>query len=438
VVDGSLPLAVAAHRKDGRLSRRAAVEVIAIGDELLIGDTIDTNGAWLGSTLAESGIRVARRTVVGDQDDAIRSAVSDALARTSAAVCCGGLGPTPDDRTRPVVAAIYGWPLELDESWMTAMHARFDALGRDMPEANRVQAEVPRGAVLFRNAIGTAPGLGLADDAHGITVLLPGVPREMRWLMENAVVGWLQDRLDHTDRPIRRLILRTTGMAESSLAERIAGVEAEIAPLTLAYLPMGSGIDLRITSWGDVDEADVTTRFERAERLLRDRLGDVVYSTGWTDLADVVGHALRQRGLTISLAESCTGGLLAKRLTDSPGSSDFMVAGVVSYANAAKTSLLDVPTATIEQYGAVSRETVAAMLEGILHRTGTRCGISVTGVAGPGGGTDEKPVGTVWVAAAAGDGRRVRRLNLPGNRAEVRERATQAALKILLDMLTRA
>jgi nicotinamide-nucleotide amidase len=413
-----------------------AVEVVAIGDELLLGDTVDTNGAWLGTTFSAAGIRVVRRAIVGDDDDAIRSAVTEALARTGVVVCCGGLGPTPDDRTRPVVASIYGWPLEVDESWVATMRSRFEVRGLTMSPTNVVQAEVPRGATVFRNAIGTAPGLGLADDERGVTVLLPGVPREMRWLLEHHALDWLHERLLHGKRRISRRVLRTTGVAESTLAERIADITGDIAPVTLAFLPTGVGIDLRLTSWGDADDETAGKRLGEIEGSLRARLGRAIYGEDGADLAEIVGNTLRSRGWTIAVAESCTGGLLAKRLTDAAGSSDFMVAGVVSYSNEAKTAFLDVPAATIEDHGAVSQETAAAMLDGILRRAGTDCAVSITGIAGPGGGTEEKPVGTVWVGVTCGGARRVRRLRLFGDRAEIRERSVQAALKILLDTLS--
>jgi nicotinamide-nucleotide amidase len=208
-----------------------------------------------------------------------------------------------------------------------------------------------------------------------------------------------------------------------------------MSPLTLAFLPTGTGIDLRLTSWGEADDVTVSARFDEIERALHERLGRVIYGDEQVDLARVVGDALRQRGLTIAVAESCTGGLLAKRLTDAAGSSDFMIGGIVTYADEAKIELLGVPAATIERHGAVSEETAVAMLDGIIGRTGADCAISITGIAGPGGGTEEKPVGTVWTGVAAGDERRVRLVRLFGDRSEIRERSVQAALKILLDML---
>jgi nicotinamide-nucleotide amidase len=225
-------------------------------------------------------------------------------------------------------------------------------------------------------------------------------------------------------------------VAESTLAERIADITGDIAPVTLAFLPTGVGIDLRLTSWGDADDETAGNRLAEIEGSLRERLGHAIYGEDGADLAEIVGNTLRSRGWTIAVAESCTGGLLAKRLTDAAGSSDFMVAGVVSYSNQAKTTFLDVPAATIEDHGAVSEETAAAMLDGILRRAGTDCAVSITGIAGPAGGTEEKPVGTVWVGITCGGARRVRRLSLFGDRAEIRERSVQAALKILLDMLS--
>lgn len=416
-------------------ANRSAIELVAIGDELLFGDTVDTNGSWLSQQLTAHGIRVVRRTVVGDDDAAIRSAVGEALDRTGVVVCSGGLGPTPDDRTRDAVAGLYGWPLEIDDDWVESMRQRFQARGLAMAESNRVQAQVPRGAVMFRNDVGTAPGLALEDDALGITVLLPGVPGELRWLMEHAAGPWLRQRLTGSGAPIPRRVLRTTGIAESALAEKIADIVVGIAPVGVAFLPTGTGIDLRLTIWSDAGADDASAALDRAEQRLRERLGAAVYGTGTEDLAAVVGAALRRGGLTLCVAESCTGGLLSKRLTDEPGASDFYIAGVTSYADDAKIRLLGVSEPVIREHGAVSGETAEAMLEGIMAVTGADCGLSITGIAGPAGGSPGKPVGTVWVGAAAADRRRLRRLHLSGTRTEIRERSGQAALKILLGLL---
>jgi nicotinamide-nucleotide amidase len=230
-------------------------------------------------------------------------------------------------------------------------------------------------------------------------------------------------------------MLRVTGIAESALAERLADIEAELAPLTLAYLPTGIGIDLRLTSWGNVPGEAAIEALDQAERRMRERLGTLVYGTGTDDLAEVVGTVLRDRGLTVAVAESCTGGLLAKRLTDTPGSSHYLLAGIVCYSNASKEDLLGIEADLIRAHGAVSEPVAAAMLEGALSRTGATCALSITGIAGPGGGTPEKPVGTVWMGVAAGEQRRLKHVRLFGSRAEIRARAAQAALKLLLDLL---
>jgi len=416
------------------VSARAGIEVVAIGDELLLGDTTDTNGSWLGQRLAAEGLRVTGRAVVGDDDAAIRAAVESALGRAGAVLCCGGLGPTPDDRTRAAVAAVYGWPLELDESWLDVIRERFVRRGMTMPAINRVQAEVPRGARLLRNELGTAPGL-ILDGAPGLVVLLPGIPSELRWLMEHGVIEHLRQRLAPSRGRVQKRVLRVTGIAESALAERLADIEATLAPLTLAYLPSGISIDLRLTSWGDQTDAEAAAALDDAERRLSERLGTLAWGRGDDDLAALLGQALRDRGLQVAVAESCTGGLVAKRLTDAAGASDYVNAGVVAYSNDAKQALLGVDAALLQAHGAVSEPVAAAMLEGIRRRTGASCAISVTGVAGPGGGTAEKPVGTVWIGAAAGDGSRVQLYRLFGTRAEIRARACQAALKQLFDLL---
>jgi nicotinamide-nucleotide amidase len=234
---------------------------------------------------------------------------------------------------------------------------------------------------------------------------------------------------------VLRRLLRTTGIAESALAEKIDDIARSIAPLGLASLPVGTGIDLRLTSWGDLGDADARAALDAAEQRLRDRLGSLVYGGADQDLAAVAGDALRARGLTIAVAESCTGGLLAKRLTDAAGASDYMIGGVVAYADSAKQKLLEVDAATIAAHGAVSEATAKAMLDGARRITGADCALSITGVAGPGGGTAEKPVGTVWVGVAVPGRTSARLLRLFGTRAEIRERAAQAALKNLVDLL---
>jgi nicotinamide-nucleotide amidase len=420
------------------MAQPAAVEIVAIGTELLLGETHETNGTWLGQNLAAAGLAVARRTIVGDEADAIRDAVEQALHRTGTVLCTGGLGPTRDDFTKPVIAALYGRRLMLDAAWLEVVQRRFRDRGIEMAANNRTQAEVPEGAILFPNARGTAPGLALEDPALGLVVLLPGVPSEMRGLVQEHVLPFLIARLTERPYPILSRVLRTTGIAESALGERIDDLVVAMVPLTVSFLPGEGSVDLRITSWGGMPAEEASRSLDREEALLRERLGPRVYGVGDDDLAAVVGGLLREQGFTLAVAESCTGGLLAKRLTDAAGASDFFIAGFVPYADSAKQRFVGVQAETLARHGAVSEQTVSELVEGARIAAGADCALAVTGIAGPGGGTPDKPVGTVWIAAAAGDRVEARRLQFAGDRAEIRARSAQAALALLRRILTEA
>jgi len=408
------------------------VEVVAIGTELLLGFTVDTNGAALGQALSALGIRITRRTTVPDTPEAIRTAVAEALGRTGVVITTGGLGPTRDDLTREAVAGLYGWPLEFDEAIWQGLADRFRRMGRNLAPTNRVQAMVPSGAVVLPNRWGTAPGLWL-EGPPGLVVVLPGVPREMRKLLDHEVVPRLARRVG-AETVIRSLVLRTTSLPESVVAERVGPLEEALDPLTVAYLPGVLGVDLRLTAWELApDEAD--RRLAAAAGTLRGLLGDHVYGEGDQDLAAVVLDALRSRGLTLGLGESCTGGMVGTRLTAIAGSSDVFAGSVVCYANSAKVALLGVDPALIGAEGAVSEAVAEAMARGAAARFSAGAGIGITGIAGPGGGTEAKPVGTVcfgWVVGGTVDrGRYV----FPGSRQEIRERATQYALHRLWRLL---
>jgi nicotinamide-nucleotide amidase len=408
------------------------VEIVTVGTELLLGFTVDTNGAELGRGLAAAGAAVVRRTAVPDRPDAVRAAVAEALDRTGFVVTTGGLGPTRDDLTKHVVAELFGRALVLDEAVLRALEARFRRFGRPMPESNRGQAEVPQGATVLANPRGTAPGLWLEDDRGRTVVMLPGVPSEMRGLLAEQVLPRLAGRTGGT--VVRSRTLRTTGVPESALAERIGPIEAEIAPLTFAYLPGPEGVDLRLTAWGlSGDEAE--RLMKRAVDGLRPRLGEHCYGEDGTDLAAVVLDALRVGRRRLAVAESCTGGLLGQRLTAVPGSSDLFVGGVVAYADEVKCRYLGVPPEMLETHGAVSEETVRAMVEGACRAFDVPCALAITGIAGPSGGTPEKPVGTVWLAARADGATRVATRVLPGDRHEIRSRSAQAALDLLRRLL---
>ena len=402
------------------------LELVTIGTELLLGFTIDTNGAEIARQLGAVGTRVSRRTAIADRADDIRDAVSEALGRTGFVITTGGLGPTRDDITKKVVATLFDAPLEFREELWTALLERYRRLKRVPAESNRTQAEVPRGATVLPNRWGTAPGIWL-EGAPGTVVMLPGVPLEMRMLLEHEVVPRLTARSG--GRVVRSRTLRATGIPESTLADRLGDIEDDIAPITLAYLPGLEGVDMRMTAWDlPADEAD--RRLAAAAERIRSLAPDVLYGEGEDDLAALVLDAARQRGVRLAVAESCTGGMIGARLTAVPGSSDVFDGGAITYADSAKSDLLGVDLALIAEHGAVSEPVVKAMAVGAGRRFGA-VAVAVTGIAGPAGGSPEKPVGTVWLAVADGDDVRSSRIVTVGTRNEIRARAAQAALALL-------
>jgi nicotinamide-nucleotide amidase len=403
------------------------IELVTIGNELLLGFTFDTNGAEIARALSALGIDVVRRTAVPDRAEAIAGAVGEALRRTGAVLTTGGLGPTRDDVSKQAIADLYGLPLEFDDGVWSDIVTRFARVQRAPAASNRSQAEVPRGATVLRNRWGTAPGLWI-DGPLGLTIMLPGVPGEMRKLLEAEVVPRLAAHASGGG--VRTLVVRTTAIAESALAERMGEIEVEVAPLTLAYLPGIEGVDLRLTAW-EMEPSLADRRLRAAADLLRQRAGEHVYGEGDVDLAAVVLERARQAGLSLGTAESCTGGLVGGRLTTVPGSSDVFEGGVICYSNRLKTELLGVGPELIEEHGAVSEPVSRAMAEGARVRIGVDLAVSLTGVAGPGGGTAEKPVGTVWFAVASAAGTESKRVVFLGSRGEIRERASQTGLFLL-------
>ena len=407
------------------------LEVVTIGTELLLGQTIDTNAAELGRALAAAGVEVVRHTSVADRPELIRAAVTEALDRTGFVITTGGLGPTRDDMTKREVAAVFGKALQLDETVLRALEDRFRRLGRAMPAVNRTQAEVPEGATVLPNPRGTAPGLWVEDRAR-VVVMLPGVPSEMRGLLAEEVLPRLAAR--GTGLVVRSRSVRTTGIAESALAERVGAIEEEIAPLTLAYLPSTEGVDLRVTAWG-LREAEAERRLAQVAAVLRERAGEHAYGADGADLAAVVLDQLRARKGRLVVAESCTGGLLGARITAVPGASSVFIGGVVAYDDVVKSGTLDVSPELLEQYGAVSEQVVSAMAEGVQRQFAVDAALAITGIAGPTGGTADKPVGTVWLAARLGARTRALKRIFPGDRGEIRARSAQAALDLLRRVL---
>lgn len=402
---------------------------MTIGDELLLGFTIDTNGAYIARRLADVGIRVARRVAVGDTVPAIAAAVREALERSGAVVTTGGLGPTSDDVTRDAVAAVFARELRVDEAHEAWMRERWRRrFGRDMPDANRRQALIPEGARKLENRHGSAPGI-LVEDARGFVVTLPGVPRELRGMTDDTLVPLLRERgFGGPGARVASLTLRTTGVAESLVQDRLAHLrpgDGTSAP-SLAYLPGVEGVDLRLTADGAGAEAAVA----RLAAEIRQALGAAIYGEGDADLARVLLDLCRERGLRLCVAESCTGGLLGGRITAIPGSSDVFAGGIIAYANDVKVRELGVSEAELARHGAVSEPVVRQMALGAQGRFGAEVALAITGIAGPGGGTPEKPVGLVWLAVAFRAEVEARRIQSWGDRQEIRHRAAQGALDL--------
>lgn len=411
------------------------LELLTIGDELLLGFTVDTNAAHLARELAAIGVSIVRRGTVGDDADDIATAVREALDRTGAVITTGGLGPTSDDRTRPVIAELFGRELVPDEQQWEALRAIWRDRGRgEIPLSNRSQVMIPRGATVLTNRQGTAPGLWLEDERGRWCAMLPGVPREMRGMLSDELIPRIRERLGNTSTVVRSRTLRTTGIAESSLAELIAPISNQLDGLSLAYLPGPDGVDLRVTSRGLASVAADAT-LGRALEVLREHATRYAYTEDQRDLAAVVLEMCEARNLHIGVAESCTGGLLGARLTAIPGSSTVVEGGVISYSNAVKMRLVGVREATLEQYGAVSEQTAQEMASGVRALLGVEIGVAITGVAGPAGGTPEKPVGLVWIAVDFAGKVRAIGPRLIGDRAEIRYRATQAALDLVRRMV---
>ncbi|HEX6059158.1 MAG TPA: competence/damage-inducible protein A [Gemmatimonadaceae bacterium] len=415
------------------------IEVVTIGSELLLGFTIDTNAAHLARELAALGVSISRRTTVPDDAGAIAGAVGAALDRSGAVITTGGLGPTADDFTKDAIAALFGLEMVLDERILEGLKRLWRERGRpgELPVANHQQARIPRGARVLRNNHGSAPGIWLEDPRGRWVAMLPGVPSEMRGMLADTLLPLVRERVAADGAPatvVRSRTLRTTGIAESVVAERLGDAAREAAGLPVAYLPGLRGLDLRLTASGLPPEA-ADAALERGIDLLRERVGRYIYGEGDADLAAVVLERCRSRGLRIALAESCTGGLLGARLTAVPGSSDVVLGAVVAYANEVKETQLDVPRALLAGHGAVSEPVARAMASGVRRRFGAEIGIAVTGIAGPAGGTPEKPVGTVWIAIDAAQASRAVHARFFGDREEIRERAAQSALDLARRML---
>ena len=377
------------------------VEIITIGDELLIGQVVDTNSAWMGSLLNDNGFEVVHKTVTGDKAENIVSAVNAAGCRADVILITGGLGPTSDDLTLHALCDCFDASLRFSEEVYAHIEKIFSHRNLTMNELTRNQALVPDKATVIRNEAGTAPCTWFERDGK-VFVSMPGVPAEMKWLMTHEVIPRLKKRF-RQDLYIKHDTCWVTGYTESALAIELADFEKRLPSFVkLAYLPQAGIIRLRLSAYSRTsEEAETTLAALRKE--LEQRLHGQINPEGDKDIEVLVGERLRARGQTVGTAESCTGGALAAALTSVAGSSDYYVGGVVSYSNALKHKLLNVSETDLERYGAVSRPVVEQMARGALRVLGCDYAVATSGLAGPGGGTAEKPVGTVWIAVAHGD-----------------------------------
>jgi nicotinamide-nucleotide amidase len=402
-------------------------EIIAVGSELLTPDRIDTNSLFLTEELNKLGIEVLRKTIVGDNRELLAEAFRDALNRVPVVIASGGLGPTEDDLTRETVAELLGRRLQRNDEVVRAIEARFRSFKRDMPAVNLRQAMVPEGAEVLENPRGTAPGLWLEDKGRSIA-LLPGPPRELKPLFLEQVRPRLQRGVSSVRMFQREL--RVTGLGESHVEECIRPIYTRYKDVNTTILSVPGEIQVHLRTWTD-DDTHAETTLDEIIRSFELALGDRIFAHSGLSLEEVVAQLLTDNRATISTAESCTGGLLAERLTRIPGSSTYFLGGAVCYSNELKTAWADVPPEMIASKGAVSSEVAVALAEGIRGRVRSTFGVGITGIAGPGGGSEEKPVGTVHLALASPTGAKERLVHLPGDREGIRFYASQLALDMV-------
>ena len=422
----------------GSLAPLRHAVVIAVGSELLTPHKLDTNSLFLTERLNALGVAVRYKSVVGDDPQEIAAAVRQAVAHAELIILTGGLGPTEDDVTRDAVASAFGLALREDPTVLASIRSRFESRRVEMPSINRRQALVPDGAVVLSNANGTAPGLWL-EQPDGACLLLPGPPRELRPMFERAASRYIAERAE--GQRVFRRVLTVVGHTESHVESLTQPVYSQWrpprTPISTTILASPGQVELHLST-REAESASVHHALDEATAELSAVLGSSLVSTDGASLEAVVGRLLSARGCAVAVAESCTGGLTAYRLTGVPGASAYVRAGWVTYSNQAKTDLLGVDPAVIEEYGAVSEPVAAAMAVGARERGGEGYGLGITGVAGPGGGSLEKPVGTVCVALAGIDAEvRIRTFRFPGERETVRFQASQAALDMLRRDLVR-
>jgi nicotinamide-nucleotide amidase len=408
--------------------------LISIGDELLIGQTINTNVTFIGSALSEINVDVIKTSVVGDDQQTILNEFKESFDKADLVITTGGLGPTHDDITRIAVMKFFNTELSLDETILEDLQHFFSARGRKLNELNKQQAFIPKNSIPIRNFKGTSPGFWI-EEKNKIFIVLPGVPVEMKEMMSNFVIPQLKQKNPSVSKT-QRLILQTTGIPESALFEKIGNIDELLQGSKLAFLPNQYGVKLRITVRAE-SEVECSNKIVEIEQKIRTKIGRYIFATGEELLEETVGNILTERNLTISVAESCTGGLIANRLTDISGSSNYFERGVVAYSNAAKVEILKVDENALQKFGAVSAEIAMQMAEGIKAISGADIGLSTTGIMGPTGATFNKPIGLVYIGFCDDKICYAKKFLFGNDRIINKQRVSQTALEMLRRNLLR-
>jgi nicotinamide-nucleotide amidase len=403
--------------------------IITIGDEILIGQTLNTNAAYIGSRLIELSINIKKTSVVGDNETQILDEFKECFDANDLIIVTGGLGPTHDDITRKCIVKFFNTELVLNDDVLKDVKNIFSRRGRQLTKLNEDQALVPKIAKVIRNKLGTAPGVWIEKD-NKIFVVMPGVPFEMKEMMSSYVMPNLKEKLGKPEFVSTRIVLQTTGIPESFLFERLGNIDELLNGAEMAFLPSQFGVKLRITVKDKSEEAS-NNRLTEIEQKIRSKVGRFVFAKGEETLEEVVGRLLKDRELSISLAESCTGGNIANLLTNISGSSDYFERGVVSYSNGSKVEMLQVNEDTIQKHGAVSPEVAEQMSKGIKSISCTDLGLSITGILGPTGATPDKPVGLVYISLCDNKTCIVKKFLFGEDRLLNKQRATQAALDMI-------
>lgn len=394
---------------------------------MLIGQIVNTNAAWIGDQLSKMGLDVIRMIVIGDHREEIQSAVLDALEDAEVVVCTGGIGPTKDDITKEVLAEIFEEEMKFNQQAFDWIESHKAEQGQSTNNLHREQAVLPTGFKLYRNSKGTAPGM-MYEQNGNFLIVVPGVPYEMKALLRDQILEEIKEKV--TGKIIRVHTLLTAGKPESEIASLLTEFEDGLPDWAkMAYLPGHTRVRLRLTVKGD-EEAEAEGRLKNLIDQVKSILGPIVYGSNGDSLEEVVGKELKRKGLTLATAESCTGGYISHLITTIPGASDYFMGSIVSYSNSVKIKQLGVSQETLKRFGAVSEETVREMLKGICEKMNSDMGIAVSGIAGPGGGTEEKPVGTVWIAVGNSDSQRIEKLKLNQDRAMNIEKSGLLALNM--------